>query len=143
MSAHRGRKSVAELEAPPLKLVAATRMKAPAGLPRAAQAVWRTTLASYPVDYFRQSDTVLLKVWCTASVMADQAAVLLDREGAVIDNGHGRRVTNPAVSVLAMSTAMLNSVGTKLRLTVNARMRIDAAATRANAQPDSKRPWAT
>ena len=144
MAVHRGRKSVAEIESGArLKLVAATRMKAPPGMAPAAQRVWRTTLASYPVDFFRPCDTTLLKVFCTAAVMVDQAAALIEREGLVVDNGRGRMVANPAVVVMGMATSMLNSTAAKLRIAPNARMRIDVSATKANAQPDSKRPWAT
>ncbi|MFL9936297.1 phage terminase small subunit P27 family [Paraburkholderia sp. RL18-103-BIB-C] len=138
---HRGRRAASEFEVPPLQLVAAARMKAPAGLPRAAQAIWRTTLASYPADFFRPSDAALLKAWCTAAAMADEATAVLAREGMFADNGHGRQMPHPAVGILSTCTAMLNNVGMKLRLTPSARMRIDAAATRANAAPASKRPW--
>lgn len=142
-ASHRGRKSVAELAAPPLKLLQPQRMKAPPGMAPAAQRIWRMTLESYQPGHFKACDVPLLKIWCTASAMADEAARLIDREGLTISNGRGRMVPNPGVVVLSMCTSMLNSVGTKLRLTVNARMRIDAAATRASAEPDSNRPWAT
>jgi P27 family predicted phage terminase small subunit len=138
---HRGRKSVSEFEVPPLQLVAATRLKAPAGLSRAAQGVWRSTVNAFPSDYFKPSDAPLLKVWCVTSVAVDQAAAALEQDGPLVDGPHGRKVMNPAMRILSTSAATLCAVGMKLRITPSARMRIDSAATKAAASSTAKRPW--
>jgi P27 family predicted phage terminase small subunit len=99
-------------------------------------------VGSLPADFFTARDMPLLRAFVCASANLESAAAEIARDGAVIDGPRGRRVTHPAVFVMSTSAAVLCAVGMKLRLTPSSRMRCDTAATKANAAPTSKKPWA-
>ena len=96
--------------------------KAPAGLPRAAQALWRAVMQSVPADQFRAADLPLLALFCRVSVLAAEAVAHLERGGQVDSGGR----ISPWVKVSSDHAKTLAALASKLRLAPSSRIRPEA-----------------
>ncbi|MCC6172395.1 MAG: P27 family phage terminase small subunit [Gammaproteobacteria bacterium] len=57
----------------------------PSDLSPGARAVWKAVTAAVAHDHFRASDAPLLRTYCEACALADEAAAELAANGAVVD----------------------------------------------------------
>jgi P27 family predicted phage terminase small subunit len=140
--AQRGRMSASKLvDTVGLRLVGPSRLKAPPNLPAPARVIWREVVNAFPADYFHASDRALLACYVCVAANAAEASRILAAEGFTYMLGT-RRFQHPAVAVRSSCIASMTTLAVKLRLSASSRMRADTAKTKADARPDSKRPWA-
>jgi len=92
--------------------------KAPAGLPRAAQALWRAVMSSTPEDQWRPGDAPLLTMFCRVALLADEAVGHLEQDGQ-LDAGR----VSPWVKVASDHGKTLALLASKLRLAPSSRIR--------------------
>ncbi|HKQ14443.1 MAG TPA: P27 family phage terminase small subunit [Steroidobacteraceae bacterium] len=109
------RESVSSLAAPridgkPLPLLAPVDMSAP------ARAIWDSVVAAVRAEHFHASDLPLLRSYCEASALADQAAAELAAHGAVVDGK-----LSPWLAVHEKATRTQNTMAVRLRLCPSAR----------------------
>lgn len=102
--------------------------------------LWREVVGAFSPDYFRASDRRVLCAYIDAVDLHDRMGELIDREGAVLVDGNGRKYPNPAASVQHQAALRIASLGGKLRIHASARMRSDSAHALANKTPSSVRP---
>src|SRR4051794_15427312 len=94
-----------------------TPLSTPADLPPDELATWRSIVSSVPGEHFEPSDAALLRAFCTANALHQQARRLLHDQGLTITDEFGIRRSNPAVRVLTRQAAAMCSLAQKLRLT--------------------------
>lgn len=111
------------------------RPPAPKGMPTRARQLWTDIVATLPADYFTASDLPLLRQYCIASHLAEEAEEAISKDGAVMENR-----PHPMLKVLDAQTASMARLATKLRLCPSSRIRADSAALRK--AHEGPRPWA-
>lgn len=109
--------------------------KAPAGLPRAAQSLWRAVMQSTPEDQWRPGDLPLLAMFCRVSVLAAEAVAHLEHDGQVDSGGK----TSPWIKVASDHGKTLALLASKLRLAPSARIRAEAHSLQQ--RPAHAKPW--
>jgi P27 family predicted phage terminase small subunit len=92
-------------------------LKPPSTLSTAAAAVWREIIAATPANHLRASDTPLLRAYCEACALADQAADQLRKRGPVVK---GR--TSPWLVVMEKAHRAQSSLALRLRLCPSSRL---------------------
>jgi P27 family predicted phage terminase small subunit len=123
------------------RLVVHQRIKPDPAMSIRAKKKWREIVNSLPADFFRVSDRSLFAVYCINAALHDEMTEIIDTEGALIDNGKGRKVPNPAIWVRAQAAQVMAQLSVKLRLAPSSRMDDRVAATKSNADANAKRPW--
>jgi P27 family predicted phage terminase small subunit len=124
------------------RLVVRTRIKPPLEMSMGAKKKWREIVNSLPADFFTVSDRSLFAVYCESAATFDEMTRIIDTEGALIEGRkEGRRVPNPAIWVRSDAARTMATLSVKLRLAPSSRMDDRVAATKANANPEAKRPW--
>jgi len=98
------------------------RMAPPSWLTPAQAREWRGIVDSLPASYFRPSDEPLLAAYCTAAAAHREAAEMLAREGLILEGAKGYRFPNPAAAIMSQQASTMSQLGTKLRLTPQARI---------------------
>lgn len=118
------------------------RLKPPPELSPAARKLWTDIVSSWPAGHFVVSDTELLKAFCQAAELRDQALAHIQEHGQVSMSSRGTPVINPMVTALQTHTSQLATLGTKLRITPQSRL-TDRKAGQGARTPagGSKRPW--
>jgi P27 family predicted phage terminase small subunit len=119
----------------------AQRMEPPADVLTESQVeLWRGIVDSLPADYFRPWDSPLLVAYCKAYSFWLQASADLETNGITIEDDKGRRLANPAHSILVTQASAMAQLAVKLRLSPSSRISPQKAGTQA-AQATGKRPW--
>lgn len=112
------------------------RPKAPRDLPRPGAALWRSIVATYPVEHFTGANLALLEALCHShSLIRD-----LDKRIAKAGPFHEGK-PNPAIAMRQAERKSFMSLATKLRLPISATMRAEAAAARPDAKNALRKPW--
>lgn len=109
--------------------------KPPAGLPRAAGALWRRIMATTPEDQWRPGDLPLLALFCRVSLLAGEAVAHLETDGQVDAAGK----VSPWVKVSSDHGKTLAALASKLRLAPSSRIRAEAHALQQ--RPARAKPW--
>ena len=109
--------------------------KAPAGLPRAAQALWRAVMQSTPEDQWRPGDLPLLAMYCRVSVLADEAIGKLEHDGQLDTSGR----PSAWVRIASDHAKTLATLASKLRLAPSSRVRAEAHLLQQ--RPARVKPW--
>lgn len=117
------------------------RPSAPEWLSRAGATIWSEIVNSLPADYFRASDLPLLASYCTSTAHYIEAAQTLERDGMFLVNNRGTEYAHPANSVMLQHAASMAQLGTKLRLTPQARIAKGEKKPTGLAGGGGRRPW--
>jgi len=125
----------------PLSVVdaAGARIDPPAYLDEAALKKWQEIMASLPANFFRAGDGPLLGAYCTAMSFYEQAAIQIQLEGIVIDDGK-RRMAHPAKDILTSQASAMAQMAVKLRLCPSARYDEKQAKTKTPATNATRKP---
>jgi phage terminase small subunit len=118
------RKSAASFEVVPLLNAGRRRLVPPANLPEPVRLAFVELVAALDPGHFAAADRILVVEYCTAAVMARQAAEALEREGAVLA---GARV-NPWAVIQEKSTRALVALSMRLRVSPQSRLHARTAA---------------
>jgi phage terminase small subunit len=108
--------------------------KAPPGLPRGAQTLWRRIMATTPEDQFRAADLPLLALFCRVSLLAGEAVAHLE-QGQVDAGGK----VSPWVRISSDHSKTLAALSAKLRLAPSSRLRAEAHSLQQ--RPAHVKPW--
>lgn len=110
----------------------------PADFTPAQAREWRGIVESLPASYFRPSDFPLLSAFCTAAAAHREAAEILRNEGLICEGAKGYRFPNPAIAIMSSQASTMSQLGTKLRLTPQARIKKGMKGPKG---VTGKRPW--
>lgn len=114
-------------------------LKAPKSLTVAQAAVWASTVASKPHDWFDGGSIPLLVAYCRDVVEADRIAKLVDDfDTACMSDDDDLRRYKALNQIANRLHKQINSNAVKLRLSPSAHTRADAAQVKAK----RKMPWA-
>ncbi|MEJ7667580.1 MAG: hypothetical protein WKH97_02375 [Casimicrobiaceae bacterium] len=94
----------------------------PKALPKPAQALWASIMASTPEDQWRPGDLPLLGVFCRVALLADEAVEHLEHDGQVDAAGK----VSPWVRVSNDHAKTLAALSSKLRLAPSSRIRAES-----------------
>ena len=94
----------------------------PEALPKPAQALWASIMASTPEDQWRPGDLPLLGVFCRVALLADEAVEHLEHDGQVDAAGK----VSPWVRVSNDHAKTLAALASKLRLAPSSRIRAES-----------------
>ena len=92
------------------------RLSPPADLDPAATVVWRRIVAACAAGHFSLADSELLRAYCEAAVLSQEAFATMQHEGRVIDGK-----VSPWMPLLEKSTRALSALAPRLRLGPSAR----------------------
>lgn len=135
-----GRKSKAALTI--ARIVPAKRPSPPASLNARGKELFNEMVSMHEPAFFVTS-LHLLAAYCGAVARHENASRILEKEGLLIEGPSGLK-QHPAISILNAAAQQMVSLGTKLRITNQARYRNDSAKLRAaNTSPSAngKKPW--
>jgi phage terminase small subunit len=117
----RGPKSQHETNTVPLSVVPRQRIACPKHLPLIAREAWHEIVDSKPATHFQPSDRPLLEAYCLQYAIQRSTQAKINR---ALARGHDLEPAH--IKILSVCAARLASLATKLRLSPNARMAIDA-----------------
>lgn len=142
MAEKRGRKSAGDLS---VVRAMNARMDPPEFLSIAEAAEWTSIMNSLPADYFRPGDAPLLGAYCVAIVLHKQARKEIQDHGITYKNEFGKRIMNPAATILQMQAGTMAQLSVKLRLAPSSRVTAQSAGANKNkaTAAGQKRPWDT
>lgn len=127
------RKSSAALAVAPVTNLP-SRLLPPEGMPSVEADLWRSIVATKPVDWFQQDSAPLLTEYVRAKVMCDRIAEMLE----VLDPETMKHL----LDMRDKESRRLATLGCKLRLTQQSRYTPQSAAT-ADRKASGARPWET
>lgn len=114
------RQSVNALLAVP---ISRPRLAPPSDLTDDAKAVWADIVSSLKVDHFQPSDAPLLRAYCEAIVLSQQANAELAKNGPVLGNK-----TSPWLALSGKAGQAITSLSARLRLCPQSRISKDKAS---------------
>lgn len=124
------RQSAESLATAPVVDVARVRLM-PGSRPHSReQRAFSAIVGSVAADHFREADRLLVTQLARAVVIADVAAVELDRQGLIVDG-----LPNPLIRVVREQARLVASLATKCRLSAQARASKEKAARTADVDP--------
>ena len=118
------RESLASLTTTPVVDVARLRLLPRSELSPDVQRAFSAIVGSAAPDHFREPDRLMVEQLAQALVIQRQAAEALAEQGLLVDGK-----PNPLIRVVREQARLVASLLTKLRLTVQARVSKDRAAT--------------
>jgi P27 family predicted phage terminase small subunit len=110
----------------------------PDWLAPACARVWEEIVNSLPASYFRPADYPMLAAYCTSTAFYREAAEIVAREGMILTSERGMKYANPANAMMLAHASAMSQLGTKLRLTPQARI---AKGEKAPKGQEGRRPW--
>lgn len=133
MTIQRGRKSAAALQT---KALATTRKPPdpPAGLSKAATALWVSIAGSLPADFFRPGDLPLLQSYCVATDRKNLIDAVVLKDGVMFEGE-----AHPGLRVSRDEASLMASLAVKLRLCQSSRTRPESASLQLT--HTGRRPW--
>ena len=106
----------------------------PSGLSSEAKGIWTAIVESLRVDYFIESDLLLLEQYVAAIVAANKAREILAKQGPVIDGK-----INPHFLILDHESKRIATFSIRLRLAPQSRY--DRAVAGGKVRPVSRAKW--
>jgi hypothetical protein len=113
------------------------RLHPPADMTADQAKIWQEVVDAKPVDWFAEDTAPLLAEYCRAAAMCNTLATMVE---AAIAGGEVKELKD-VMQMRDMESRRLTSIGTKLRLTNQARYTPQAAATATKRVAGGKKPW--
>lgn len=140
--AQRGRKSAGERELSVVQLPGAQRPKPPAELTQEQAEVWRATVDTMPVDWFRPESHALLAAYCRHVCRARFLSRELDRfEADWLTDDDGPERYNKLSTVAERESRAALALARSMRVTHQARYDAQGAYRKHEDRPAGPRPW--
>jgi P27 family predicted phage terminase small subunit len=97
----------------------------PAGMSKAAKAVWQRLVLSMPQGVYTSADETLLQVYCENVAMLRLALNAMAKDGLMSKGSTGQTVLTPWHKVFSDASAKIMSVGARLGLDPAARQSLN------------------
>lgn len=115
-----------------------TRLSPPSDFPLAESEVWKSVVATKPIDWFQADSAPLLSEYCRAVVMADRLAMMI--EAAMTAPDEDGPSLKDLLKLRDMESRRVATLAVKMRLTQQSRYTPMASAT-ADRKAGGIRPW--
>lgn len=89
------------------------------GMSSRARNVWLRIVKSYPVDHFKPQHHDLLKSYCEAAAMRDEAMKELSDSDLVVTQSNGVKKENPLIGIIDKMAGRMTALSVKLGISVN------------------------
>ena len=108
------------------------------GMTKPARVIWIRIMGSYPADHFKPQHYGMLRAYCEAEAIANDAFVQIGKVGKLVKNSTGGVKQNPYLQIYQNASSVMAQLGTKLGITYNATT-VARGDTGHNSKPKSKR----
>ena len=88
--------------------------------------LWRVVLRSLPDGLLSEADSAIVERMAFAWATCREAQRVINRDGLLVENEHGKQIRNPVWAVLRQATAEMHACGEAIGLSPVARTRITA-----------------
>ena len=108
------------------------------GMSDRARSVWLRIVKAYPVDHFKPQHHDLLKGYCEAAAMRDEAMAELKKGTMIIVQPNGVNKENPLIGIIDKMAGRMTALSVKLGISVN-NTTVNRGITGSVPKPKSKR----
>jgi len=108
------------------------------GMSPRARTVWLRIVKAYPVDHFKPQHHDLLKGYCVAAALRDEAEIELKKGKLLVKQPNGVIKENPYIGIMEKMLARMTALSVKLGISVN-NTTVNRGITGSVSKPKSKR----